>query len=58
MAALLVKYIVREFWNTSKLNPKEKLNFKKRLLDRIADLNSKIAFHIVFFDKYSYRELL
>jgi hypothetical protein len=51
MAALLVKYIVREFWNTTKLNGKEKLSFKKRLIDRIADLNAKIAFHIVSFNE-------
>lgn len=48
MASLVLKYIIREYWNTSKLNTSEKESLKKLLLDKIADLNKRIAFHIVF----------
>jgi len=48
MAALLLKYVVGQYWETHKIEKEEWNKLKEILLENIVDLDSKIAFHLVF----------
>ena len=46
MAALILKYVVTEYWNTSKLKANEKSTIKQIIIEKMSGLDSKIAFHL------------
>lgn len=43
----MLKYIVREFWNSARLKVSEKEETRRILLEKVATLDSKIAHHLV-----------
>jgi len=48
MATLLLKYVVEKYWETHMIRKEERNKLKEILLENIVDLNSKVAFHLVF----------
>ena len=49
MAALLLKHIIENYWNTDEIQISEKTSSKNIILENILELNPKISFHLVLF---------
>ncbi len=48
MAALVLKYVVTEYWESGKLKANEKTTIKQIVMEKLAGTNGRIALHLVF----------
>jgi len=52
MATLLLKYITRNYWKSGKLRPNEKNTIRQIIMERMVELDGKIAMHLVYAPSY------